>query len=170
MYKKGVTALSAFFAVLFIFLIAIGSVYFVSQRERVKLSPIGDATIDLGAELGLVDPEVMEFGSGKFEEDQLKNLLGGFIEEYSEIEDIESLYLVYGTYEKLTIMQYKNAGGSKLQLVKGKVESREYPADAEEDVIIIGSEEHKFSLEEGEIFYFMIMQTAAGKKGFQGGA
>lgn len=172
MEKRGASLIIPLLTLIILTVIAVAIIMFLNEREDIKSSPVGQITIDLEKELGISDTEVVDSGTyTKLEIEQMKNLLEGFIESYSQQTNLEKLYYVSGDAEKITIMEYKETQFEEgLKLAKGNVESKEFPRDTskeEGEMIIIGEEIYRFNLKENENFYFVLLKTNNQEKTFK---
>ncbi len=66
-------------------------------------------TYDLAEELVIESAQVLDYGiyNENIGTEQMKNLLEGFIEEYSKIGEIEELYFIFGNADEMVFMGYQ---------------------------------------------------------------
>ena len=138
-------------------------------------------TYDLAEELEIESANVLDYGiyNEDIEIDQMKNLLEGFIEAFSNIGEVEELYFIFGNAEEIVFMGYQQLQDEILIKVAideedyhplqiGKQNVTSYPLKGEEDIeevkVMVGEDEYEFELEEGENFYFILSQVIEGEE------
>lgn len=139
-----------------------------------KESPI--RIYDLGEELGIESANILEYGTAQgFDNNQMENLLTGFIGEYAKYGNIERLYFIFGNMSNVSFVGYQEFISEPVYLTVSEVEyqifieakkytSTSYPNPSEIIKIKIQDLGYEFKLREGENFYFIIFQEVGGEQ------
>ena len=130
---------------------------------------------DLGEELKIESANVLDYGTySGLDEDQMANLLEGFIEAYSEYGEIESLYFIFGNMENIVVMGYQelsedvevsgDVSEDFVLQIGGGIFSQEFtPSPPWKIEVKIDGVLYEFKLKPGENFYFIISLTDEGE-------
>jgi len=134
----------------------------------------------LAQELNIEKANVLDYGiyNENIGVDQMKNLLEGFLDEYSKIGDVNQLHFIFGNAQHVVYMGYSDLdsnlsvevgvnGGdySFLEIRKQQIESEEFSREENLETVTIrlnyeGQEnEFNFDLKPGENFYFILSQV-----------
>ena len=167
MKKKG-----QFYLIAAIIIITIILGFAVISNYSKKQSSI--KVYDLAEELGIESRKVLDFGTYKeYDETEMSELLGNFIQSYIDYAGEErSLYFVFGNYDKITVVAYKDLtsgelsleGESPLIITQGEHISEEFFPKGNKVEIIIDGLKFEFKLKPGENFYFVIFQEIGGEQ------
>lgn len=159
-----------FTAIIIITLVA--GFIFVSNYAKRKASI---KLYDIKEELGIESGNVLDFGVyNEYNEDQMKALLESFVKTYVDYAgEGKNLYFIFGNTNTITTVAYQdlveeeasiNVGGAiDYSLVIGG-EPQEFSPSGNLVKIQVGEDEYKFTLKEGENFYFVISQEVEGEK------
>jgi len=164
-----------FYLVAALIIIAIILGFFIIQNTINKDVPM--KIYELRDNLKDESVKVMDYGTySEFDEEQMKNLLTGFITDYSEKygEDINQLYFIFGNLENVTVIGYQDLnetviqvdvgkGESPLIINKGEPSSGSYSPEGEIVKIVLEGYEYEFKLKPGENFYFIIVMKKGGE-------
>ena len=127
---------------------------------------------DLKDELEIESGEVLEHGISYSSD--LENTIASFIDEYQEYagED-RDLYFVYGDFEKISILSFREilvttevVGEGKITTIVLKENVTDiYGIEKEKEVVVtINGLDYPFELKPGENFFFIISQEIEGEK------
>ena len=130
---------------------------------------------DLGEELKIESANILDYGTySGLDEEQMINLLEGFIEAYSEYGEIESLYFIFGNMKNIVVMGYQELSENVevsgdvsedfISQIEGGIFSQEFtPSPPWKIEVKINGVLYEFKLKPGENFYFIISLTDEGE-------
>jgi hypothetical protein len=118
---------------------------------------------DLGKELGVEGPKVLEYGV--FQNENITELMDDFTDLFvTYSEEGKSIYFVYGNDEGITIASYdiENSGSVELdnsrQILRERVKKTEDVDVRDKAKVTVEGEDYSFDLKPGENFYFIIKE------------
>lgn len=148
-------------------IIGIAAVSNYSKREsNIRL-------YNLKEELQIESANVLDFGTyNEFNESQIKELLGNFINDYIVYIGEGNIYFIFGNNKDITFIAYQELTeavslglGSEeiiLGITQGEVFTEEFSTTGNKVEITIEGSVYEFKLKKGENFYFVISQQDEG--------
>ena len=170
MNKRGQFYLISAIVIIGLIIVFAGVSNYLEKDEETKL-------YDLKQDLEIESENVLAYGTYyAFDEEQMLNLLQGFIEAYSEYGEVQKIIFIFGNRQKITVLGYQQLEDEVVKIQGGEEElelelsggadpsSGKLEQPGETVVVIVGDSAYEFDLREGENFYFIIAQEIEGEQ------
>ena len=171
MHKRGQFYLISAIIIIGLIIVFAGVSNYLEKEEQTKI-------YDLKRDLEIESENVLAYGTYySFGEDQMLNLLQGFIEAYAEYGEVQKIIFIFGNREKITVLGYQQLeneiiligngeeGEIELELIAGAdPSSAMYDNPGGVVIVSVGGVDYSFELREGENFYFIIAQEIEGEQ------